>query len=229
MSRPILLVIRPEPGAAQTAKLAFDQGWRPIAAPIFRIQHLAWDAPDPAGYDAVIVTSANAVREGGKALSKYRDMPAYAVGNATARALKAAGFNDIRTGPGNVATLLDAAADNGVKHALHLAGEDYRDSIQERITLDRRILYRSAPIEKFSPGALAALLEGRLTVLLHSGRAAEYFATLSDAAGAPRDTVAIAALSPAIADAAGTGWRAVAVAAKPDDIALLAAAARLCQ
>ena len=229
MSRPVILILRPEPAASQTAKLAFDKGWRPIPAPIFRIQKLDWDAPDPALYDAVIVTSANAVREGGKALKQYRTMAAYAVGNATARALKAADFTDVRTGPGNVATLMEAAAANGVKHALHLAGEDYRDSDHEGITLDRRILYRSAAIDRFSPGALKALMEGDVTVLLHSGRAAEYFAALCDAAGVTRSTVGIAALSPAIAESAGEGWAAIVAAAKPDDTALLAAAARLWQ
>lgn len=229
MSRPALLVLRPEPAAAQTGKLGFDKGWRPIIAPIFRIQPIAWDAPDPADYDAVIVTSANSVREGGKALKKYRDMPAYAVGNATARAMKAADFTDIRTGPGNVAALMEAAAANGVKRALHLAGEDYRDSDHDGIELDRRILYRSAAIEKFSPGALKALMEGGVTVLLHSGRAAEHFAALCDAARVPRRNAALAALSQPIAEAAGEGWAMVFVAEKPDDTALLAAAARVWQ
>lgn len=229
MSRPVLLILRPEPACSQTAKLAFDKGWRPIPAPIFRIEPLAWDAPDATLYDAVVVTSANAVREGGKELMKYRDIPAYAVGNATARALKAAGFTDVRTGPGNVAALMQAAADNGVSRALHLAGEDYRDSDHAGITLDRRIVYRSAPIAKFSPGALKALLAGGVMVLLHSGRAAEHFAALCDASGVARAGVAVAALSPAIAESVGIGWHARITAPKPDDTALLAAAASLWQ
>jgi hypothetical protein len=138
----------------------------------------------PAGdYDALFVTSANAVRQAGKAVTPYAVMPAYAVGDATARALKAAGFTDIRTGRGDAAMMLEAAAENGVTRALHLAGEDYRDGDHSSITLDRRILYRSAHDRKIRPGALNALTAGGLTVLLHSGRAAEYFARLCDAAG----------------------------------------------
>ena len=40
--------------------------------------------------------------------------------------------------------------------------------------------------------------------------------------------LALAALSPAVAAAAGAGWRAVAVADSPDDRALVAAASALC-
>ncbi len=229
MSRPPLLILRPEPGATLTAKLALGLRWRPIVAPIFKVEQLAWEAPPAADYDAVIVTSANAVRYGGRALHHYRDMPAYAVGNATARALKAADFTDIRTGKGNVDMLLEAAQDNGAKRALHLAGEDFREGDARGIELDRRILYRSAPIEAFSPAALGALRGGDTVVLLHSGRAAEHFAALCDASSVARDRIALVTLSQAIADSAGAGWYVAAVAEKPDDAALLAAADRICQ
>jgi uroporphyrinogen-III synthase len=229
MSRRPLLVLRPEPGASMTAKLAFDEGWRPIVSPIFRIEPIAWQAPAANSFDALFVTSANAVRQAGKALKLYRTMPAYAVGAATARALKAAGFSDIRTGRGDATVMLEAAAENGVTSALHLAGEDYRDVGHEGITIDRRIVYRSAAIGSLGDKAVAALREGEAVVLLHSGRAAEHFARLSDAAGVPRGAVRIAALSPAILEAAGPGWDAGMTAPKPDDAALLAAAARLCQ
>lgn len=229
MSRRPILVLRPEPGAGLTAKSAFDEGWRPIVSPIFRIEPIAWTAPEAGGFDALFVTSANAVRQAGKALKRYAAMPSYAVGAATARALKAAGFTDIRTGRGDAAVMLDAAAGNGVARALHLVGEDYRDVHHDAITIDRRIVYRSAAIERLGEKALAALREGGAVVLLHSGRAAEHFARLSDAAGISRGTVGIAALAPAVLAAAGPGWRAAIAAAKPDDAALLAAAARLCQ
>lgn len=229
MSRAPLLILRPEPGASMTAKRAFDEGWRPVVSPIFRIEPIAWGSPPSAGYDALFVTSANAVRQAGKAIGAYRDMPAYAVGDATARALKAAGFVDIRTGRGDAAMMLEAAAENGVKSALHLAGEDYRDVGHDAISIDRRVVYRSAAIDRFGEKALTALREGGGVVLLHSGRAAENFGKLCGIAKIPRGRIRIAALAPAVLDAAGPGWRESTAAAKPDDAALLAAAARLCQ
>lgn len=229
MSRAPLLILRPEPGASMTAKRAFDEGWRPIVSPIFRIEPIAWGSPPAGDYDALFVTSANAVRQAGKAIRAYAVMPAYAVGDATARALKAGGFTDIRTGRGDAAMMLEAAAENGVARALHLAGEDYRDVGHDAITIDRRIVYRSAAIDRFGEKALTALREGGGAVLLHSGRAAEHFARMCDEARISRRHVRIAALAPAVLAAAGTGWRAGVAADKPDDAALLAAAARLCQ
>lgn len=229
MSRRPLLILRPEPGATMTAKSALDQGWRPIVAPIFRIEPLAWDPPPAADYDALFVTSANAVRQAGKALSRYRDMPVYAVGAATARALKSAGFRQIRTGRGDAAMMMTTAAEEGVTSALHLAGEDHRDSAHPDIRLDRRLVYRSAAAGRLSEKAGVALLSGEAVVVLHSGRAGERFAQLVDEAAIPRAGIRIAALAPAVADAAGPGWGATICADKPDDAALLAAAARLCQ
>lgn len=229
MIRIPLLILRPEPGASMTGKRAFDEGWRPVISPIFRIEPIAWGAPEADGYDALFVTSANAVRQAGKAITAYAEMPAYAVGDATARALKAAGFADIRTGRGDAAIMLEAAAENGVKSALHLAGEDYRDVGHDAISIDRRIVYRSAAIDQFGEKAVTALRESGSVVLLHSGRAAEHFGRLLETTKIPRGRIRIAALAPAVLTAAGAGWRSSIAAAKPDDAALLAAAARLCQ
>jgi uroporphyrinogen-III synthase len=55
------------------------------------------------------------------------------------------------------------------------------------------------------------------------------FAALVDQAGLNRDTISIAAISPAATAAAGGGWRSVAAAAAPTDSALLELAADLCQ
>jgi uroporphyrinogen-III synthase len=230
MTRPPLLILRPEPGASQTAARAIKQGWEVIVAPIFRIEPVAWDAPDPDCYDALIVTSANAVRQAGKALASYRRLPAFAVGGATAAALRDAGFADVRSGRGNAMAILTLAADAGIRRALHLAGADLSDADHPAILLDRRIVYRSVAIGE--DGWREAILRDPSQppiALLHSARAARHFATLCDHGGIARGDVRIAALAPAILAAAGDGWHAAIAAPTPDDIALLAAAARLCQ
>ena len=60
--------------------------------------------------------------------------------------------------------------------------------------------------------------------LVHSPRAGRRFAELVG----DRGSIAIAAISPAAAEAVGEGWQAVAAAEEPGDDALLALAARLC-
>lgn len=65
-------------------------------------------------------------------------------------------------------------------------------------------------------------------VLLHSGAAARHFALECERAGLARAHLSLAALAPRIAASAGDGWKSVAVAASPDDAALLSLAADMC-
>lgn len=227
MTRPPLLIVRPEPGASQTAARAAEQGWNAIVAPIFRIEPLAWAAPDPKDYEALIVTSANAVRQAGAALASYRALPVYAVGGATAAALRNAGFAEVHSGRGDAKAILAIAAEAGVRRALHLAGADLTDAEHPAIALDRRIVYRSVALE--GEGLFEPLTPDPAIALLHSARAARHFAALCERAGIARDTIRLAALAPLILAAAGDGWDAGIAAETPDDMALLAAAARLCQ
>jgi uroporphyrinogen-III synthase len=216
------LVLRPEPGAAATVKRAQALGLTATAVPLFTIIPLAWAAPDPAAHDALMLTSANALRHGGDALARYRHLPVYAVGEATAAAARAAGFADIRTGTGDAADLLDLMAAQGVRRPLHLAGREHRDAGHAALTISRRLVYAADPVEALPAAGRDALAAGAVA-LLHSARAAAVFQGFMKEHGAIR----IAAISPAVAEAAGSGWRAVAVASSPDDAALLKAAAEL--
>jgi uroporphyrinogen-III synthase len=125
--------------------------------------------------------------------------------------------------------LLDHALRDGVTTLLHLAGGDHRAVANPAIQVKRRIVYAMRATRGLPAGAKAALAAGEAEwVLLHSPRAAARFAMLVDRARVDRSVIAIAALSPAVASAAGEGWRKVAVAARPNDTALLAAAGLLC-
>lgn len=214
-----LLVLRPEPGAAATVARAQALGLEAVSAPLFAINACAWDPADPAAHDAVMLTSANAVRHAGAALMLYHRLPVYAVGASTAAAARAAGFGDIQSGPGDAAALLAVMAAKGVTRPLHLTGEAHTDSRHPGIAITRRIVYSADPIASLPTIAQTAIAAGSI-VLLHSSAAAALLATLvRDRAG-----VAIAAISQAAADAAGEGWRAKAIAATANDAALLAAA-----
>jgi len=215
-----LLVLRPEPGARRTLARAAALGLRARAVPLFEIVALAWDAPDPAAFDALLLTSANAVRQAGAALARYQGLPVHAVGAATAAAARAAGFGDVRTGPGDVRALLAGLAPP--LRLLHPCGEDRRDAAANGITITPVPVYAA---RESDPVGLAAALAEEPVVLLHSPRAAARFAALvEDRAG-----LTLVAISAAAADAAGGGWRQVAIAERPSDEALLAIAARLCE
>lgn len=222
-----LLVLRPEPGAQASAARAREDGWNVVMTPLFTTAPCAWTAPDPSGFDAVMMTSANAARLGGPELDKLTHLPLYAVGPATAAAAKAAGFTQIRSGVRDGAALLALAAADGIASLLHLAGREHLPLARDGIRIERRIVYRSDAVSRLPDGALEALEEGAVT-LLHSPRAASLFAALVDAAELSRERIRIAAISPAALAEAGGGWGRTAAADAPGDTALLAAAASLC-
>lgn len=211
-----LLLLRPEPGLSASAERAQQMGMEVIPCPLFRIEPVAWVAPDAAGYDALLLTSANAIRHGGTQLDMLKALPVHAVGTATADAARAAGLRVASTGDGSVADLLTSLPNT--MRLLHVAGEDYRDA-DGRQHIDRRIAYRSATIEH----PCLPPLDG-LVVALHSPRAGSRLAQLTD----KHERTAIAAISAAAAEAAGHGWERVEIAGQPDDPSLLALAAMLC-
>lgn len=220
-----ILVLRPQPGAGETARRARDIGLDPIVAPLFTIAAREWQAPERRRFDAVMLTSANAPRLAGAALAAFADLPAYAVGEATADAARAAGFSDIRTGPSDAAALAALMAADGVRTAFHPCGEDHAALGETQVAIVPVPVYAAEPAAALPVGAGQALDAGAV-VLLHSPRAAARFAQL---ASESRGGIRIAAISAAAAEAAGDGWLAVAVAARPRDQALLELAAKLCQ
>ena len=220
-----LLVLRPEPGAAATVARGIAAGWHVIAAPLFTIAAEPWEAPDPAEHDALMLTSAQAVRHAGPALELYRALPVYAVGEATGIAAMEAGFADIRMGDADAALLVTMMVRDGVKHPLHLAGREHRILDAAPIPIARRIVYAADPVTEL-PAAARAALDNQAIALIHSQRAGTVFADLLGKAEIDLRTVRVAAIS----GAAGAGtWGAVKIAEAPNDAALLAAAARLCE
>jgi len=212
-----IMVLRPEPGASATADRARELGLNPIVMPLFEVEPVEWEAPEPGRFDALLLTSANAVRVGGEQLRALRGLPVHAVGEATAEAAREAGFAAASHSDGGVDRLLDSL-DPGLS-LLHLCGEHRREPQRTRQAITPIVVYRScerAHVDvRLRDGAIA---------MIHSPRAAQRFAELTE----QRASTTIAAISAAAAEAAGTGWACVEIAEKPTDEALLALAARLC-
>lgn len=216
-------VLRPEPGNAATAARLAELGLHAVRLPLFAVQPVAWDVPDAAAHDALVLTSANALRHGGAGLARLKALPVFAVGAATAQAARAARFTVVAEARGGVAELAGLLGDHGVRAGLHLAGLDRIDAPGTRISAVRTV-YASDPVSV--EAAALRSLRGAVA-LLHSPRAARRFASLADAHHLPRGSVAIAAISPAVLDAAGAGWESAVAADSPDDAALVALARRL--
>lgn len=215
-----VLILRPQPGADQTAARARALGLEPLVSPLFTVRPLDWTPPDPAAFDAVLLTSANAPRHGGDAMTPFLGLPCYAVGESTAEVARAAGFTDLRTGPSDGAALVEMAAADGRASAVHFGGREHVALRHPAVTVIAIAVYAADPVASLPEGTGDAL------VLLHSPRAAALFAGL---AGQRRPAIRVAAISAQAAAAAGEGWASMDVAAEPRDQALLALAAKLCQ
>jgi uroporphyrinogen-III synthase len=212
-----LLVLRPEPGASATVGRARMLGFDVVAVPLFEVEPVCWEVPDPAGFDGLLLTSSNAVRHGGPQLQALLALPVFAVGEATAEAALQAGFKVIATGDSGIDGLLGSIELDA--RLLHLTGMDHREPHSAGHQIASIVVYRSkandAPDLSAAPGSVS---------LIHSPRAGRRFAELV----ADQSSIAIVAISQAAADAVGSGWESIAVADMPTDEALLATAAVLC-
>lgn len=219
-----LLVLRPEPGAGETLRRAASMGMEAMAYPLFAIEPVDWTPPDPAGFDALMLTSANAVRMAGEALGRYRHLPAYAVGKRTADALARAGFDRIEAGEADGDAVARKMAEDGRRHALHLRGRDSAPIDPGLLRITPVINYAAS--EQGDAAGLAAIMRPGMIALVHSARAGRRLAALTDERLRPG--ISIVAISAAAQAACGNGWRAIASAERPIDEAMLALARHLC-
>jgi uroporphyrinogen-III synthase len=212
-----LLVLRPEPGATATVRKARELGLDAFAIPLFEVEPVAWQAPEPRGFDGLLLTSANAVRHGGDQLRSLTGLPVYAVGGATADAAREAGFPVAAVGESGIDALL-GSIDAGLR-LLHPCGEDRMTPTETRQRVTSLTVYRAKQCDDVDLGGVRGTV-----ALVHSPRAARCLAELVE----DRGSIAVAAISAATAEAVGSGWQRVEVADRPADEALLALAARLC-
>ena len=224
----VLLILRPQPGAAATAARAAAIGLQAAVAPLFHLRPTEWEAPDRREVEAVLLTSANAARLAGESISRFAALPCYAVGRATANAARSAGFTDVRTGPGDGKAVLQLIVHAGATRVLHLCGRDHIPLADPRVGMVRRIVYAAEQVDAL-PAVAANALEAGAMALVHSARAGSVLRALIDESRLDRGGIRLAAISDAAAAAAGTGWQAVATAAEPRDEALLELAAKLCK
>lgn len=226
MNRPLAL-LRPEPGWSASAAAARAAGLEVVGHPLFDAAPLAWSPPED-DFDGLLIGSAAVFAHGGPSLAGLRALPVHAVGEATAAAARAAGFEVARTGAGGLQALLDASAGQPARY-LRLGGE-------ERVPLAPHqghnvvecAVYRLIP-RLLEPAFAEALGARRTVVALHSAAAARHFAAEIDRLGIARDGLLLLALGTRVAREAGRGWAALHTPDAPHDAALLAKAAALCK
>lgn len=181
---------------------------------------------------AFLLTSANGARALA-AVTTERGLPAYVVGSKTASAARDLGFKSVYSADGDMSALTELVLAQLAPKAgvlLHAAGKAIAGDLAGALAghgydVRRVALYDALPTEKFSPATVDGLRNGEITdVLFFSPRTAAAFVRLVKDAGLMRQCARVSAvcLSPAVARAAEMiPWKALCVAAHPDEAALL--------
>ena len=236
-----VLVTRPRPDDEATAAALRARGFATLAAPMLRFEAVAFNDDTDAQYDAVIVTSANALRglESYLQGSRLVKLPLFAVGEPTAAAARRVGFGNVLAADGGAASLRDlvlaSVKAKRLKKSgtlLYLAGADLaRDlagELGERgFTVVTHTTYRMIPERSLPREASDAFAANAVEAVLHySRRSARAFLEAARAAGVEISALAIphccisAAVASVLRDAGATQ---VVVASSADENALFEA------
>lgn len=227
-----LMITRPREDAEPLADELAALGVETTIEPLLAIELLDAAAPDLDGVQALLMTSANGVRAFAL-ISPERKVPIFAVGDASARAAVAAGFEAVKSAAGDVDTLAELVgrelnADGGA--VLHVAGTKVAGDLAGLLNGAgfeyRRIqLYHAKKAEALSPEGVSAIKDGLINgVVLYSPRTAAAFVALLTKAGlkeAGRRMHAYCLSSAVAAKAGAIDWGGIVVAETPDQAALI--------
>lgn len=223
-----VLITRPEPAAAATARLLEAKGYVPFVAPMLAVQPGLLRRPSSPP-QAILITSANAVA----ALAACdRTTPVMAVGDATAARAAAAGFTQVISAgrdaralaalvaeecrPAGGTLLLASGAGQGLELAASLRGRGFR--------LQRRVAYSARPVLNLAQQTRAALAEGLIgQALFFSAASARAFVMCTIENKSELEGVEALAISHQTARAlTPLPWRSIRVASHPNQDELVA-------
>ena len=184
-----MLVTRREPDPSETAGKLSALGIEPVVEPLLRFEVLPTSLPDPAGFAALILTSTNALRalqERGR-MAEFRQLKAFAVGDRTAAAAKAAGFAQVSSAHGNLEDLVELIAHAGLSGpvfypaARERAGNLGKALAAHGIMVITTEIYGMAPVPALSATTRDVLEAGQLDAgIFYSRRTAETFIALTE-------------------------------------------------
>ena len=236
----MLLITRPQPEADALQQRLHAINIACLVQPLLDIRFL--DAELPATPpQALLATSANGVRalvrvtHGARhGHDPRRIAPLLAIGAATARQARQAGFAPVWSANGDAESLLALAERHCRKQAgelLHLCGRhvavDIAGQLRQRgFSARRLVLYEAVAATSLDAAVADALRHERIDgVLLYSRRTAQVWEALLHAAGLQEHCRAMTAycLAPSAAEAADAlPFRRIVSAPRPDEEALLA-------
>lgn len=236
-----VLVTRPAPDDAATATALRGRGFDVLLAPMLRFEPVAFEPDADARFDAVLVTSVNALRALAETSARQRWLttPLYAVGERTAQAARDIGFASVMAASGDGASLRDlVVAQSRAKTLRKSAKLLYLAAVDRAVNLDDELsplgfevvtvtTYRMVAMSDLPQDVRAAFTAGRIEAVLHySARSAHGFVAAARAAGLEITALAVphccisANVAAVLREAGATQ---VAIAGTPDENALFEA------
>jgi uroporphyrinogen-III synthase len=221
-----VLLTRPAAENARIAGMLEPLGAYCLAWPLTRVVPLLERLEVPGGTEALLFTSANAVRAFAAA-SPVRQLPALCVGHRTADAARADGFADVSSAGGDAADLVRLARESGHRRFLHPRGRDAFDLSVDGAQVEAAAVYTAEPAgpppaevaEAFGTGAIDL-------VTIWSPRNGTILAGWLAAARPPLGGTALLGISEAaIAPLREAGFDRVRAADRPDAGAMVEAVA----
>jgi uroporphyrinogen-III synthase len=237
-----VLVTRPHPDDEHTALALRARGFEVLRAPMLRFESLGFRDDEATRYDAVLVTSANALR--GLELSGHRllKLPLFTVGEHTASVAHKIGFEKIIAADGDAARLRDrvlaAVKVKELKKSgrlLYLAGADISRDLAGELgvhgfSVVTQTTYKMVPVTRLPREVCEAFAANGIEAVLHySRRSARAFLDAARAAGVEISALALpqVCISAAVASVLReAGAMQLVVAAAPHESALFEALER---
>ncbi|WP_033070430.1 uroporphyrinogen-III synthase [Thalassospira australica] len=183
----LVLNTRPDTDSADLLAELNRRGYRHLSAPMLHIvlpdQRISVDT---SRYQALVFTSANGVRAFAK-LSDDRTLPAFCVGDATARTCKSYGFREILSANGDIqdlAALIRKKSDPKAGTIFHPAARKTAGDLGQMLLVDgyqvdRQTVYEAKECDTFPKDVMHAIHQHHIdAVLFFSPRTAETFGKL---------------------------------------------------
>lgn len=240
-----ILVTRPAPDNEKTAAALRVRGHDVLLSPMLRFEAVAFEDDGEIAFDAVILSSANAVRaiENHSTRARLMLLPVFAVGEHTAQVAREAGFTNITIADGDAVSLRECIIESAAagklkkKAALcYLAGADLTRDLGGELgargfTVVTRTVYRMVPVPGFSDAVSTSFRSGAIEAVMHySRRSARAYLEASRADGVEISALALpqCCISEAVAGVLReAGAMQVAAARAPDEKAMLDAVDRM--
>ncbi|MCC9621030.1 uroporphyrinogen-III synthase [Thalassospira sp. MA62] len=180
----LVLNTRPESDSADLLTALETRGFEHLSAPMLEIAFADFPRTFDANlYQGIVFTSANGVRAFAR-MTKDRSLPAFCVGDATAKMATVAGFASVHSANGNVQDLAALIAEkcDPIQGALfHPAARKTAGDLgimldEHGFQIDRQTVYEAKPVDTLTDTVIEAIRNHRVdAVLFFSPRTAESF------------------------------------------------------